>query len=255
MMTCNLLDTNLEELINTIREANVDEVFLYDYANVADRHRRIEFLNDELDYWREGFGDEINDKLFIFILNNDCALYMDLPTTDSYNIIYGTSNVVDNILSRANSLLKDKICFVITPSGQECDDKTLISIAYRINSTKRVNIFTKDDYTRPQHGTDAVDIVTYRELGYLPTYTNAELERINHYSYIYTRREDYPDNSRTRFNYTDSDMNLEESRTNIDDVRRNPLFRIRNPSTSDVYYKKYLKYKQKYLKLKNSVKK
>ena len=135
-------------------------IHIYDVANETpctnDLDNKIK-LNNYVHAKTQGAD---NNNIKIFVMNAACASALDM-------LINGAQFPIVNVLPPGISH-NDNIHWIITKSGKEYDDTFIVYIGYLFRfllSKHHVLIYTKDDYSRPQHDKENVYTVTLLEYG------------------------------------------------------------------------------------------
>lgn len=241
---CDLKNDDLNKMIEILQSPpnNDKTIFLFDLAN------RAPWGSSRKDYIMDNFR---SDSFCIFSMNNNCAKELKLPRVSQPNIlvIYGDNNELLRHLRLPHKMHNNKLIFVITENSIECDDKVIIYISYKINNPQRVKIITADDYTRPQHDREAVDLGTINTyFGHNIPINENKIKRIPNVASIYRNSSDYPNRKRI---YFDAKINNETDQLiDFQDLEKMPEDQIMDEN----YWKnKYLKYKLKYIELKKTL--
>jgi hypothetical protein len=240
--SCNYQESNnINNLLLCINNNDIP-VNLYDVANQTNP-----FVNNSISQYIKNHSNIMpeNPRYDIFVLNSACAKnLLKLPIVYDIQIYNGT--IISSLLSPTlnNEYLKKYVFLIITPNSIECDDRILMYIAYTINNKTRTTIYSDDDFTRIQHGKSTpVDIRLLHEIGKEVVPSVSNYVRINNIANIISRGR-----LRTHFDSLSTDTHIKDK---IDAYSRNINGLSSHPRGSPGYYNKYLKYKKKYIELKN----
>jgi hypothetical protein len=172
---------------------------------------------------------------------------------DIHIFIFNTTNKQDNI-----SFYNKNVYSITTPSGSECDDKSVIFLSLILRNYFKILreyliIHTNDDYDRPQHG-DLISIyqqtlIDYKNKYKLDYYTNnssfdnlvTKSTKINSSGFHSS-----PNTNKKRLErFSKPKILFEELKDENDKNDENESPNIKKTR----YQNKYLKYKMKYLNL------
>lgn len=184
----------------------------------------------------------------IYVMNQTCA--MSIHTSHPYMIDFLGLNSLT--FPDINVVVRDENIYIYVPDAVELDDEIIVFIAYAINDKNITSIHTNDDYTRPQHKMGPIFIEALRNAGVkgLPgapdaTYS-AEYMCITKIATLYdSSKKERKALCSTRNMALDNQLDLFSNPANEDKKYSKTATKMK----IDDDKQKYLKYKQKYLKL------